>query len=343
MSEVQQILDIYKGNLRYDRLVQLAYKVESTDLKLALEALKTCYDMASADGQWYTVKEMGRVAETLEIHPTELGYNKAKIDGEFEKLKKSINSFLVSIEKLKKKQDKEGIRVKYLEMGEAYFKFGYMTKAMETYRMSSCYSTTSNDVIQIGIKIGISSLYGKDFGFGIKFVNDAIYKNNENPISVDVTKELNTIQALLYIAQNKFEKVCGPLWNDPIQYEDKINHMTCYRDLAFYATISGIQYFSRKDFKDFFSKTNYNMLIEQFDDIYQLGYSYINFDFEKYFTLLDKFYHEFRNDTYIQRNIFQLVSNSKKGVMITYIIPYKKVDLKEMAQSFGMQLENLET
>jgi len=121
-----------------------------------------------------------------------------------------------------------------------------------------------------------------------------------------------------------------------------INDLTSYRDLAFYATISGIQYYSRKEFKDFFSKTNYNILVEQYEDICSLGHAYINFDFEKYFVLLDKFYYEFKSDPYIGRNMFQIVENSKKGVMITYIIPYKKVDLNEMTKSFGMKLENLE-
>jgi len=41
--------------------------------------------------------------------------------------------------------------------------------------------------------------------------------------------------------------------------------------------------------------------------------------------------------------VFGLIENCKKGVMITYIVPYKgKVDLKEMASSFGMTEEEIE-
>jgi predicted transcriptional regulator len=38
-----------------------------------------------------------------------------------------------------------------------------------------------------------------------------------------------------------------------------------------------------------------------------------------------------------------MIESSKKGVMITYITPYKNsVNLKEMAESFGMSLESVE-
>lgn len=64
-------------------------------------------------------------------------------------------------------------------------------------------------------------------------------------------------------------------------------------------------------------------MTETYDDIDELGKSYINFDFETYFKLLDKFSEEYKIDPFISKFLHSLIDTSKKGVMITYITPYK--------------------
>ena len=89
---------------------------------------------------------------------------------------------------------------------------GAMYRALEAYRNSSCYSSTNEDVITIGIKIGVSSIYAKDFNYGAKFVKDAIQKNEENPTGKARTQLLSTIQALIFVGQGRYEKICSQLW-----------------------------------------------------------------------------------------------------------------------------------
>lgn len=88
---------------------------------------------------------------------------------------------------------KEKIRLAYLEIGDFYFQSGIMYRAMEAYWNSSCYSGKNEDVITIGIKIGVSAIYAKDYTYGTKFIKDAITKNEENPTGKARTNLLNTI------------------------------------------------------------------------------------------------------------------------------------------------------
>jgi len=189
------------------------------------------------------------------------------------------------IDAAKKKQDKEEIRLAYLELGDHLYGIGQNYRAMEVYRMSSCYSGTSEDVINIGIKIGQTAIHNKDYSFGVKFVKDALMKNDENPASLKTTGHLlNSILAILYVGMGKYEKVCSTLWENPVSVEEEINHLARYRDLAFYSTISGIQFYSRQEFKEnYYSKAHFKILTEAFPDIEELGKAYINFDFETYF------------------------------------------------------------
>ena len=55
------------------------------------------------------------------------------------------------------------------------------------------YSVSNEDLITSGIKIGMCSIYTKDFQFGLKYVSDAIQKNDEAPVSKTRTQLLNTI------------------------------------------------------------------------------------------------------------------------------------------------------
>jgi hypothetical protein len=93
---------------------------------------------------------------------------------------------------------------------------------------------------------------------------------------------------------------------------------------------------------DYYSKPNFRILLENFPDMLDLGSTYINFDFDKYFNLLNSFYSDFKYDYYISKRISTMMQKCKKKVMITYITPYKTVDLNEMAESFGMTLDQTE-
>jgi len=84
-----------------------------------------------------------------------------------------------------------------------------MFKALEAYRNASCYSSTNEDVITIGISIGVCSIFSKEYDYGAKYVKDAVQKNEENPTGKARTQLLSTIQALVFIGQGKYEKVCS--------------------------------------------------------------------------------------------------------------------------------------
>ena len=73
-----------------------------------------------------------------------------------------------------------------------------------------------------------------------------------------------------------------------------------------------------------------------------LGNTFINFDFDKYFKLLSQFQKEFKSDFFLSKSFFIMMQKCKKKVLVTYITPYKTVNLKEMADSIGMSIEETE-
>ena len=80
MSEVQQILDTYKGSLKYEYLINLVYSLERSDLPKAVEALKATYELACEEGLWQTAREMKRVAVNLRIKDEDIGYDQTALE-----------------------------------------------------------------------------------------------------------------------------------------------------------------------------------------------------------------------------------------------------------------------
>lgn len=261
-----------------------------------------------------------------------------------ENFKARVEIKKMEIEKAKKSQKKEIVRIEYYNLGELYFSNGQMSKAAEAYRISYCFSISTEDIVKVSIKLGTVSIYNQNFSFGLKFVKEAVFKNLESPKNAETTNLLNTIHALLQVGNYKLNDVASCLWEQPVCSQEEIaNLATDSKDLAFYAIMAGLMTYSRKKFKDdYYSKPYFRILCESYNDLFDLGSTYINFDFDKYFKLLNSLQVEFKFDYFLYNHIALMMQKCKKKVMITYITPYKTIDLNEMAKSFGMSIEDTE-
>lgn len=128
----------------------------------------------------------------------------------------------MEIEKAKKSQKKDIVRVEYYNLGEIYFENGAMIKAAEAYRISYCFSVNPADLIKVSIKLGIVSLYNQNYSFGLKFVKEAAFKNLENPKDSETTNMLNTIMALLYAGNGNLRELATCLWESPTCSVDEL-------------------------------------------------------------------------------------------------------------------------
>jgi hypothetical protein len=105
----------------------------------------------------------------------------------------------MQIEKAKKSQKKDIVRIEYFNLAELYYSNGQMGKAAEAYRISYCFSVNTDDLVKVSIKLGTVSIYNQNYSFGLKFVKEAVFKDMENPKDAETTNLLNTIHALLQV------------------------------------------------------------------------------------------------------------------------------------------------
>lgn len=179
-------------------------------------------------------------------------------------------------------------------------------------------------------------LFRGNFAYAKKFLDEALYKNlNNDPKK---TAMLHTLAGLLNVGLKRWKVVTEYLWENPVADPESIRGLTTERDLAFYATIAGLSYYSRSEFKEYFySKGGFKLLIDNSPDLYELGTAFINFDFETYFKILDSLTEEFKLDPYIQLD--NEIAELKRKVMVMFIVPYKNIDLHEMGKHFGMKTD----
>ena len=345
-----QILANYKGYSRFVRLLRLVERIGrttnwiDTDKEFIFSTLFLIYEMGIKEKIYGVCEEVVDLAAALGISPEDLGVDVDTITKNMDNFKSKIEVKKMEIEKAKKAQKKDIVRVEYFNLGELYFSNGQMNKAAEAYRISYCFSISTEDIVKVSIKLGTVSIYNQNYSFGLKFVKEAVFKNLESPKNAETTNLLNTIHALLQVGNYKLNDVSSCLWEQPTcSTEELANLAADPKDLAFYATMAGLMTYSRKKFKDdYYSKPYFRIVWENYSDLFDLGSTYINFDFDRYFKLLNSLQKEFRYDYFLYNHIALMMQKCKKKVMITYITPYKTVDLNEMAKSFGMSIEDTE-
>lgn len=348
---VTQICKDYHGYMKFARLLRLVDKVgKNSDVTKSDEAkefiyrtLFLIYEMGIKEKIYGVCEDAAGIAESLSFNVEEIGFDLGTISKNAENFKAKVEAKKIEIEKAKKSQKKDIVRIEYFNLGELYYSNGNMIKAAEAYRISYCFSVNTDDLVNVSIKLGTVSIYNQSYMFGLKFVKEAIFKDMDNPRNSETTNLLNTILALLYIGNSNFHEAAACLWERPCWTQEELSILSCEKDLAFYAIISGLLTYTRKKFKDdYYSKPYFRILLENFPDMFDLGSTYINFDFDKYFKLLSSFYDDFKLDYFLSNQIAMITQKCKKKVMITYIMPYKTVDLNEMAESFGMSIEDTE-
>jgi hypothetical protein len=175
--------------------------------------------------------------------------------------KGKIEAKKMEIEKAKKSQKKDIVRIEYFNLGELYFENGQMQKAAEAYRISYCFSVNTEDLIKVSIKLGTVSIYNQNYTFGLKFVKEAVYKDMETPQDQATSNLLNTIHALLYVGNGNLVEAAQCLWETSCCSPEELPLLSSEKDLAFYAILSGLLTLQRKKFKeDYFSKPQFRIL-----------------------------------------------------------------------------------
>lgn len=301
------------------------------------------YEMGMKEKIYGACEEASSLADGIGLGTSNIGIDTDAISKQSEAFKAKVESKKIEIEKAKKSQKKDIVRIEYFNLGELYYENGQMQKAAEAYRISYWFSVNTEDLVKVSIKLGTVSIYNQNYTFGLKFVKEAVFKDLETPQNSQTTNLLNTIQALLYIGNNNLHEAASCLWELPTCTQEELSILSCEKDLAFYAIMSGLLTLQRKKFKeDYYSKPNFRILLENFPEMLDLGSTFINFDFDKYFKLLHQFHADFKHDYYLANQISMMMQKCKKKVLVTYITPYKTVDLTEMAESFGMSIEDTE-
>lgn len=227
MSELKEVVNnicaTYKGYMKFARLLRLVERTARTNDISKSEPIKEfmyhtlflIYEMGMKEKIYGVCEEAANIAEGIGLGATNVGIDIESIAKHNELFKAKVEAKKIEIEKAKKSQIKDIVRIEYFNLGELYCENGQMQKAAEAYRISYCFSVNTEDLVKVSIKLGTVSIYNQNYTFGLKFVKEAVFKDLESPQNTQTTNLLNTIQALLYIGNNNLIEAAACLWELP--------------------------------------------------------------------------------------------------------------------------------
>lgn len=167
------------------------------------------------------------------------------------------------------------------------------------------------------------------------------------PDKVNVISKLKCCQALALLGgsdyQNRYGSVAHALTEVSFESVPYFSDVMSPNDVAIYGGLCALVSFDRpqlqalvlnnSNFKNFLAlEPSLNEMIEAF---YKSKYSLC-------FELLDKYRQSLKLDMYLDSHAETLIQLVREKAMVQYCIPYSIVDMRKMAASFSMSVDDLE-
>lgn len=216
-DRVTYICANYSGYLKFVKLLNLCeIYMKTHDLshdakgkEFIFHTLFLVYEMAMKEKIYGAAESAEKYCENVDISPSEVGIDSESISKQMEVFKSKVDAKKIDIEKAKKSQKKDIVRIEYYNLGQLFHSCGLMQKAAEAYRVAYCFSINTEDIVSTSIKLGIVSIYNKNYTFGLKFVKEAVFKDLQSPGEAKSSNILNTVHALLHLGAGNLKDVAS--------------------------------------------------------------------------------------------------------------------------------------
>lgn len=242
---------------------------------------------------------------------------------------------------------------------------GDLTTAMKNYIRTRDYCTTSQNVIDMcfnTIKVSCMLRILKRDG---TYSRKQVYLEDNNfshvvqtyisraestpniPDKVNVISKLKCCQALSLLGgsdyQNRYNSVAHALTEVSFESAHFFSDIMSPNDVAIYGGLSALVSFDRSQLQtQILNNTNFKNFLALEPSLYELIEAFYKSKYSLCFQLLDKYRQSLKLDMYLDSHSDTLIQLVREKAMVQYCIPYSTVDMRKMAVSFSMSVDNLE-
>lgn len=224
---------------------------------------------------------------------------------------------------------------------------GDLPTAMKNYIRTRDYCTTSQNVIDMCFNTIKVYLDDCNFSHVVQTYISRAEATPNMPDKVNVLSKLKCCQALSLLGgsdySNRYRSVANALIEVSFGSASYFNDIMSANDVAVYGGLCALVSFDRQQLQtQILNNTNFKNFLALEPSLYELIEAFYKSNYSLCFELLEKYKQTLRLDMYLDSHLDNLIQLVREKSMVQYCIPYSVVDMRKMAASFKMSIEDLE-
>ncbi|GAA5806243.1 hypothetical protein HPULCUR_011774 [Helicostylum pulchrum] len=344
--DFETYINSYEGHTRIARSIFIAKHCDA----LAIEAYKTALNDIKENTA--NVSKYNTVLERLNAVLRSQGQPTLPIDQDWitktqNQNKTTMDSLDNELKAAKASLVKENIRAVLTKLGDYYYKKGELPTAMKNYIRTRDYCNSSQNILDMCFNT--IKVYLDDCNFS-HVVQTYITRAESVPYIPDKVHNMSKLkccQALSLLGgadyPQRYSLVANALTEVSFESVNYFNVVMSANDVAIYGGLCALVSMDRRQLQtQVLNNTNFKSFLALEPSLNELIESFYKSKYTRCFQLLDKYSQLLKFDMYLEPHLDTLIQLVREKAMIQYCIPYSIVDMRKMAASFNLSVDDLE-
>ncbi|XP_049849315.1 COP9 signalosome complex subunit 1-like [Schistocerca gregaria] len=241
----------------------------------------------------------------------------------------------------KSKMDKKKVYEIQCKLGQAHYKYGNFTDALQAFSNARESCSTPQELFEVNLECAFISIQLQNFDY----VSNSIgYLAQSQCLEPNIASKLKSWAALAMLYYKNYRLAVVKFLEIPTSHYNAqiFSDVLSVQDLITYICVLSLAESDRREISDLLGNANFRSQLESLPHIHALLTSFYNLQYNSFIQLLDQISNDLRFDLYMHRHIHTLSKKIYSKALLQYLSPYECADLRTMGQSFGVDPAYLE-
>eukprot|EP00347_Sterkiella_histriomuscorum_P005470 403356493 len=342
-NTIRSYINNYQGHTRYQRLLALVEKQP----KYKFESLRIALELAKQEKKLFFYYEVVKILRRqFHEHPEQCPISDFGTDSNFDRTvsqdyKNEVKKKEQEIQQLQKSLLRDSMRIAFNELGKIHYSYGYLSDAIKSWVKSHDFSTDQDDLFQMAFQIAQAAYEAGSQSYLIKYSGEAEARDKGKNNSQ--TMQIKILDAMSSLFQEKFSTAAHRFVNITISDPQILSQYLTAQDLAYYIIITSLHSLGRSELKkSILGGSNFKNLMEAAPQVSEIIENFLNGKYQEFQDSLTHIVNALKFDINFGHKIHQIVGEIRKKALIQYVIPYKVIDMNEIAKAFDLSIEQIE-
>ncbi|KAI9022764.1 26S proteasome subunit RPN7-domain-containing protein [Phycomyces nitens] len=341
--DLESYIGTYQGHTRISRALFIATKCPSLEIDAYRLALSDIKEITNDTTKYlHYAEELNNALKRHNSQPIE-------IDTEWVKStqinnKRTMEQLQSELRTYKAGLISESIRVTQTRMGDFYYACGDIPNALKSYHRVREHCASNKHVIEMCFNVIKANITANNFASVRTYIARA-ETTPDLPNKTITLARLKCCNALFLLSAEedaKYGTIAKALTEIPVEANGSFSDIISPNDVAIYGGLCALASFDRSQLRSLMVNQGFRNYLELEPQICEIIESFQDSKYSTCFELLDSYKNDLLLDMYLNPHVDILFGHIKEKAMVQYCAPFSVVDMRRMAVTFKVDVDQLE-